>query len=93
MTEGRRDAQTVVAAVRGYALGVGCERAMPCDIVVTGENALYSMNANLLQRIWREDSILDLPGFGSAQVRKDILTMAEQNWRQMPHMHHWRPTP
>ena len=56
-------------------------------------NAFDRLNADLLQQIWHEDSTLDLPGFGAAGSRSDIISMAEQSWRQMPHMHHWMANP
>ncbi|WP_213938729.1 nuclear transport factor 2 family protein [Pseudomonas sp. dw_612] len=56
-------------------------------------NAFDVMNRDLLQQIWHVDSTLDLPGFGAAGSRDDIMSMAEQSWRQMPHMHHWMANP
>jgi hypothetical protein len=56
-------------------------------------NAFDRLNADLLRQIWHEDSTLDLPGFGAAGSRNEIISMAEQNWRQMPHMHHWMANP
>ncbi|RLU08148.1 hypothetical protein CS078_17515 [Pseudomonas prosekii] len=56
-------------------------------------NAFDRLDADLLQQIWHQDSTLDLPGFGSAQSRDEILRMAEQSWQQMPHMHHWMANP
>lgn len=56
-------------------------------------NAFDRLNPDLLQQIWHEDSTLDLPGFGGAGSRNEIISMAEQSWRQMPHMHHWMANP
>ncbi|RRV10085.1 nuclear transport factor 2 family protein [Pseudomonas sp. v388] len=56
-------------------------------------NAFDRLDAALLQDIWHLDASLDLPGFGSASGRDGILAMAENSWRQMPHMHHWMANP
>ncbi|WP_296258856.1 MULTISPECIES: nuclear transport factor 2 family protein [unclassified Pseudomonas] len=56
-------------------------------------NAFDRKDRGLLQDIWHEDAILDLPGFGSAASRDEILSMANNNWQKMPHMHHWMANP
>jgi hypothetical protein len=56
-------------------------------------NAFDRLDRALLQSIWHADSSLELPGFGSATSREGILLMAENSWRQMPHMHHWMANP
>jgi hypothetical protein len=44
----------------------------------------------LLRGIWHEGAVLSLgEQFGNFQGVDSILESAHQNWRQMPHMHHW----
>lgn len=64
-------------------------RAAIETLIAAYANAFDRIDVALLQGLWHPDSTLDLPGFGSAMNREEILVMAENSWRQMPHMHHW----
>lgn len=68
-------------------------RAAIDTLIASYAHAFDRMDRVLLQSIWHADSTLDLPGFGNASSRDEILLMAENSWRQMPHMHHWMTNP
>ena len=68
-------------------------RAAIESLISAYANAFDRIDVSLLGRIWHEESTLDLPGFGKAGNRNEILAMAQDSWRQMPHMHHWMANP
>ncbi|WP_457970521.1 nuclear transport factor 2 family protein [Pseudomonas sp. R4-84] len=68
-------------------------RAAIESLISAYANAFDRVDVLLLGAIWHEESTLDLPGFGKAGNRDEILAMAQNSWHQMPYMHHWMANP
>lgn len=58
----------VIAAVSGYALGIGCQIALSCDIILASDNACFGQP---------DLSIGVIPGFGSTQILPRIIGKAK----------------
>lgn len=54
----------IIAAVAGYALGIGCELALSCDIILVADNARFGQP---------EISLGVIPGFGATQRLCKVL--------------------
>ena len=58
----------VIAAVSGYALGIGCQIALSCDIILASDNACFGQP---------DLSVGIVPGFGATQIMPRLVGKAK----------------